>query len=58
MVGIARQFGMFTVAETVEEPREAAFLISAGVDCLQGYLYGAPTLKPAFEPELRRRLAG
>ena len=57
MVGIARQFGMFTVVESVEEPK-AAFLTAVGVDCLQGYLYGAPTLKPTFEMNQPRRKAG
>ena len=48
LVGIGRQFGMFTVAEAVETEAEAAYLRSTGIDCLQGYLYGAPTLKPEW----------
>ncbi|MEM6825952.1 MAG: EAL domain-containing protein [Pseudomonadota bacterium] len=48
LVGIGRQFGMFTVAETVETEAEARYLTAAGVDCLQGYLYGAPSLKPEW----------
>lgn len=48
LVAIARQFEMFTVAEAVETVAEAEFLQSAGLDCLQGYLFGAPTVSPGF----------
>lgn len=55
-VDIARHFEMFTVAETVENTREAAFLAATGVDCLQGYLFGAPALKPTWDiQKLERR---
>jgi len=36
------------VAEAVERPEEARTLQAMGVDCLQGYLFGAATLKPDF----------
>jgi EAL domain-containing protein (putative c-di-GMP-specific phosphodiesterase class I) len=55
LVGIGRHFDMFVVAESVETAEDAAWLAAAGVDCLQGYLFGAPTLKPAFAAEGRRR---
>lgn len=42
---IAHQLDMFTVAEGVERPADAQFLRSVGIDCLQGYLFGSPTLK-------------
>lgn len=48
LLSIGKHFRMFTVAEAVETPEEAQFLINLGVDCLQGFLFGAPTLKPAF----------
>lgn len=48
LIGVARQFDMFTVAEAVETEAEAAVLRSMGVDCLQGYLYGAPTIRPIW----------
>lgn len=55
LASMARQFGMFTVAEGVETVAEAEFLRGIGVDCLQGYLFGSPTVKPAFlEPAARR----
>ena len=48
LVAIAKQFDMFTVAESVETEADARWLINAGVDCLQGYLYGAPTVAPPW----------
>jgi len=46
LVSISQQFDMFTVAEGVEHPKEADHLIKSGLDCLQGYLFGAPTIHP------------
>ena len=51
LVAIARQFDMFTVAEQVESAADAQWLIDAGVDCLQGYLYGAPTVTPPWRQD-------
>lgn len=53
LVSIAQQFDMFTVAEFVENANDAAFLADIGIDCLQGYYYGAPTVHPAWEGALR-----
>jgi len=39
---IAEQFDMVTVAESVEQPQDAAYLSAIGIDCMQGYLYGRP----------------
>ena len=55
LVAIAHQFDMLTVAESVEKPEDAQFLISIGVDCLQGYLFGAPTVRPPWLPEKRSK---
>jgi EAL domain-containing protein (putative c-di-GMP-specific phosphodiesterase class I) len=46
LVSIAKHFEMFTVAEAVETEAEAEVLRKMGVNCLQGYLFGAPTVKP------------
>ena len=46
---IAHHFDMFTVAESVETADEAAFLIDMGIDCLQGYYFGAPTITPPWK---------
>lgn len=52
LVLIAQQFDMFIVAEGVERREEAEFLAANGVDCLQGYLFAAPTLsEPWLYPE-------
>ena len=57
LLSIARQFEMFAVAESVETAEEAAFLQSIGMDCLQGYLFGAPSLRPGFLPQEESLLA-
>lgn len=49
MISIAKQFDMFTVAETVERQEDAEYLIAAGIDCLQGYHFGAPTITPPWK---------
>ena len=48
LMSIARHFDMFTVAEHVETAEDAAFLIDIGIDCLQGYYFGAPTISPPW----------
>jgi len=50
LIAIAQQFEMLTVAESVETIEDAEFLVSIGVDCLQGYLFGAPTVRPPWIP--------
>ncbi len=47
-IAMAREFGMFLVAEAVETPAEANWLRDEGVGCLQGYLFGAPEVAPDF----------
>lgn len=49
LVAIAEQFDLVTVAESVERPCDAAYLEQMGVDCLQGYFFGAPTVHPPWE---------
>lgn len=48
LASIAEQFDMVTVAESVERPEDAAYLTELGIDCLQGYYFGAPTVKPPW----------
>lgn len=48
LLSIARQFDMFTVAESVENAADAAWLTKAGIDCMQGYYFGAPTATPPW----------
>lgn len=49
MVAIAQQFDMFTVAESVESFADVKWLQQIGVDCLQGYYFGAPTIRPPWK---------
>ncbi|EPX76997.1 Putative cyclic di-GMP phosphodiesterase, EAL domain protein [Litoreibacter arenae DSM 19593] len=51
LVSIARQFDMFTVAEGVERPQEARYLAENGLDCLQGYLFGVPTVAAPWQTQ-------
>ena len=46
LASIGRHFDMVVVAESVEEVADAEWLRGKGIDCLQGYLFGAPTVKP------------
>jgi EAL domain-containing protein (putative c-di-GMP-specific phosphodiesterase class I) len=48
MVSIAKHFEMLTVVEFVETRAEAETLILLGADCLQGYLFGAPSTRPSW----------
>lgn len=58
LLGIGRHFEMFTVAEAVETPEEADCLRQMGVDCLQGFLFGSPSVRPPWAPvEARRQQA-
>ena len=57
LLSIAQHFDMFTVAEFVEDPRDAEFLARIGVDCLQGYLFGAPTTMPPWKAAETARTA-
>ncbi len=57
LLAIGRSFDMFTVANSVETPAEAAALQKLGVDCMQGYLFGAPSLKPTFDIEAAKKTA-
>ncbi|MFA5580440.1 MAG: EAL domain-containing protein [Paracoccaceae bacterium] len=48
LISLARHFEMFTVASAVESDADARILIDAGVDCLQGYFFGLPTINPPW----------
>lgn len=47
-IAVARELEMYLVAEAVETEGEANWLRNAGVGCLQGYLFGLPTVTPDF----------
>tara|TARA_R110002094_G_scaffold101847_1_gene101687 strand:+ start:114 stop:1058 length:945 start_codon:yes stop_codon:yes gene_type:complete len=54
LISIGQQFDMFTVAGAVETGAEAQFLVESGVDCMQGYYYGAPEIRPDWLPPAHR----
>ncbi len=45
LIGLAHHFDMLVVSESVETATDAQWLAQAGVDCMQGYYYGAPSMK-------------
>lgn len=45
---IGKQFDMLVVAEMVERPEDVEVLRRLGVECLQGFVFGAPTTRPDF----------
>lgn len=57
-IAMAREFGMFLVAEAVETAAEANWLREQGVGCLQGYLFGAPEVAPDFSRFRKGRQEG
>lgn len=57
LLSVARQFDMFAVAESVESQRDADYLAAIGMDCMQGYFFGAPTVTPPWELQNLRKSA-
>ena len=54
LISIGQHFEMFTVAEMVTSREDAAFLVEAGIDCMQGYLFGAPKMREPWAEERLR----
>lgn len=50
LTATARAFDMGVMAVGVESREEADFLAGAGIDLLQGYGFGAPTVRPPWDP--------
>ncbi len=55
LMSIGQHFDMMTIAESVETVEEAEWLQAAGIDCMQGFLFGAPTVHPAWSEVGRTR---
>lgn len=51
LLDLARNFGMETVAEWVDNEADAMLLKGLGVDYLQGFLLGKPETEPCWLPE-------
>ena len=56
MIDIAKHFDMLTVAEFVETRAEAETLIALGADCLQGFYFSAPSVRPRWAETVRCKL--
>lgn len=48
MIHIGRHFDMLVVAEGVERAQDVEVLIQMGVDCLQGFYFSAPQVRPSW----------
>ncbi|WP_170385731.1 EAL domain-containing protein [Ruegeria atlantica] len=51
LIAVAREFEILVTAESVETKEDAEFLVANGVDCLQGFLFGAPTVSAPWTRE-------
>jgi len=58
LIALAREFEMLTIGESVETRDEADTLVKLGIDCMQGYLFGAPTVHPDWATKPGIRVAG
>lgn len=56
LFSIAEHFDMLTVGECVENAAEAAFLSDIGINCLQGYYFGTPTIVPYWRRDKEKRV--
>jgi EAL domain-containing protein (putative c-di-GMP-specific phosphodiesterase class I) len=57
LLAIGKQFDMLCVAESVETLADAQYLQALGVDCQQGYFFGAPTVQPVWLQEKGQQTA-
>lgn len=57
MLSIGKQFDMLVVAEMVEDAADADMLAKIGIDCMQGFHFGAPTIQPGWLPQNQRQQA-
>ncbi|SMO54565.1 EAL domain-containing protein [Ruegeria faecimaris] len=58
LIAVAREFEILVTAESVETKADAEFLVANGVDCLQGFLFGAPTVSAPWKTENEQKSAG
>ncbi|WP_420862276.1 EAL domain-containing protein [Algirhabdus cladophorae] len=56
LLSIGKHFDMLTVAEGIESREDALYLIDQGVDCLQGYFFGVPSVKAPWHTEKTKNL--
>ncbi|WP_223423168.1 EAL domain-containing protein [Tateyamaria pelophila] len=48
MIHIAQHFDMLVIAEGVERQADVEMLVAMGVDCIQGYYFAAPMIRPGW----------
>lgn len=48
LISLGQNLDMLTIAASVETREDAEWLQAAGIDCMQGYFFGAPTVRPAW----------
>src|SRR6185437_6752680 len=61
LLGLVQSLGLKTVAECVETAEELAILRQQGVDFMQGYYFGKPSIERAWDvarPAARRSVSG
>jgi EAL domain-containing protein (putative c-di-GMP-specific phosphodiesterase class I) len=58
LASIGKHFDMLVVAESVECQADADWLAANGIDCLQGYHFGAPAVQPDWLPRGRKAARG
>ncbi|MGV6840061.1 MAG: EAL domain-containing protein [Planktomarina sp.] len=58
LISISAHFEMFIVAEAVESANDAKLLTDLGIDCMQGYHFGAPTISPPWVRKAKTADAG
>jgi diguanylate cyclase (GGDEF)-like protein len=52
LLGLAKGFDLGTIAECVETEADAEALSEQGVDLLQGYFFGQPSIEPPWGPRV------
>ncbi|WP_102109072.1 EAL domain-containing protein [Oceaniglobus roseus] len=57
LLSIGRHFDMVTIAESVETAEDTALLTALGVDCMQGYFFGAPSVRTRWAAAERQKTA-
>ncbi|MCZ6859616.1 MAG: EAL domain-containing protein [Alphaproteobacteria bacterium] len=57
LLGLAKGFNLATIAECVETEADASTLTEQGVDLLQGYFFGKPSIEPPWSAGKKPALA-
>lgn len=57
LLAIGKQLDTACVAQTVESADEAAFVTALGVELLQGFAFGAPTVEPSWAQKQHKQSA-